>query len=90
MLKGVQVGPLDVFQQTQRGGALIVVITEDGRDGVHFSKAAGTEPPLPGYQLVASIRHFSHRDGLQQTIFTDALGQRSQLLLAELPPCLKR
>ena len=38
----------------------------------------------------AAIRHFSHRDGLQQTIFTDALGQRSQLLLAELPPCLKR
>ncbi len=52
----------------------------------HLCQLAGTEPPLPCHQLVAAIRPFPHRDGLQQTVFPDALGQRSQLLLVKLPP----
>ena len=45
LLKGVQVFPLDVFQQTQRRSPLIAAVTEDGRNGLHPGQLAGAEPP---------------------------------------------
>ena len=89
LFKGVQVGPLDVFQQAQRRGLLVAVVAEDGRDGGHLCQPAGTEPPLPCHQLVTTL-DLPHRDGLQQAVFPDALGQPRQLLFIKNSPSLKR
>ena len=88
LFKGVQVGTLDVFQQTQRSGAVIGVAAQDGGDGGHLCQLAGAQPPLPCHQLVALCRP-AHRDRLEQTVFPDALCQCGQLLLVKAFPRLK-
>ena len=89
LLKGVQVFPLDVFQQTQRRSPLVAAVAEDSRNGLHPGQLTGTEPPLPCHQLVTTF-DLPHRDGLQQAVFPDALGQPRQLLFIKNSPSLKR
>ena len=89
LLKGVQVFPLDVFQQTQRRSPLVAAVAEDGRNGLHPGQLAGAEPPLPCHQLVTAL-DLPHRDGLQQAVFPDALSQPRQLLFIKDSPGLKR
>ena len=89
LLKGVQILALDVFQQTHRRRPLVGKIAEDGRDLLHLCHFAGTEPPLPRYQLVAILGP-AHRDGLEQTVFPDALRQPCQFPLIKTRPRLKR
>ena len=88
LFKGVQVGALDVFQQTQCSGAVVGVAAQDGGDGGHLCQLAGAQPPLPCHQLVALCRP-AHRDRLEQTVLPDALRQRRQLLLVKAFPRLK-
>ena len=85
----VQVFPLDVFQQTQSRRPLVAAVAEDGRDGLHPGQLAGAEPPLPCHQLI-TVLDLPHRDGLQQAVFPDALGQPRQLLFIKNSPSLKR
>ena len=82
LLKWVQVCPLQIFEQAKRGGALVGEVADDGWDGPHLRQLAGAEPPLPRDQLIAAVG-LPHRDGLQQTVFPDALGQPRKLLLIE-------
>ena len=88
LFKGVQVGALDVFQQTQRSGTVVGVAAQDGGDGGHLCQLTGAQPPLPCHQLIAFCR-LAHRDRLEQTVFPDALRQRRQLLLVKAFPRLK-
>ena len=88
LLKWVQVCPLQIFEQAKRGGALVGEVADDGWDGPHLRQLAGAEPPLPRNQFIAAVG-LPHRDGLQQTVFPDALRQRRQLLLVKAFPRLK-
>ena len=89
LLKGVQVGALNIFQQAEGRRLLIGIAAQDGRNGGHLGQLAGAQPPLPCHQLV-TFGCFTHRDGLQQTVFTDALGKACQLLFLKGPARLER
>lgn len=89
LLKGVQVGALNIFQQAEGRRLLIGIAAQDGRNGGHLGQLAGAQPPLPCHQLVTTL-DLPHRDGLQQAVFPDALGQPRQLLFIKNSPGLKR
>ena len=83
LLKGVQVGPLDVFQQAQGGGLVVLIVPQDGGHPVHAGQLAGPQPPLPCDQLVPVGAQAADRHRLQQPILPDAGRQPRQLLLVK-------
>ena len=87
LFKGVQVGPLQVFQQPQRRRAVIRIIAENGGNGAHLGQLTGPETPLPRDQFVAVFR-LPYRDRLQQAVFPDALGEARQLRFVKAGPRL--
>ena len=83
-LDGVQVFALQVFDQCQRGGLLVGHILDDDRDLVQARQPGGTPAALARNDDVPGAHLFRpHRDGLQQAVFGDAVGQLIQRILVK-------
>ena len=67
-VKGVQLAALQILQQSQRRRLTVVVVGQDGGDLFQLGQAAGTQPPLPGHQLIFAQPHPPHADRLQQSV----------------------
>ena len=84
----VQVLSLQVFNERQRVGGLLVHVQHDGRDLVEACQTAGTPAAFTGDNLI-SIPCFPQGNGGNNAVFPDALGQilqrRRVKILSGLP-----
>ena len=71
---GVQVLPLEVFNQCQSISGVLIHVQHDGRDLVEARQTAGPPAPLAGDDLI-SIPCFAQGDGGDNTVFPNGLGQ---------------
>ena len=83
-LDGVQILPLQIFNECQRGGLFVGDFLDDDRHLVQTRHAAGPPAALTRDDDVPRPRLFGpHRDGLQQAVLLDAGAQLSQCLLVK-------
>ena len=88
LLGGIQVLPLEILDESQLHHLAVVRLDDDGG---HLPEPGGLgrpPPPLPGDNLVVAGGQPAHRQGLNDSVDPDGLGQVGQSLLVKALPGL--
>ena len=85
LLDIMQIAAMQVFGQRQGSGVGVPLLPHQRRDAAPAEHLTGPPPAFPGDQAIAALRQRPHRNGVQQSAAVDALRQRRQLLLVEVP-----
>ena len=87
LIDRVQVFPLQVFDQGQRSGLLVIEIVHDGRDLFPAQALGRPEAALAGNDFVAALV-LADNDRLQEPFFLQGLGQLLDGIVAKSPSWL--
>jgi len=88
LLHGVQVLPLEVFDQAKFHHLAVVRLDDDGGDLLQVRQTGGPPPPLSGDDLVVTGGQLPDGQGLYHSVLADGLRQLLQLFLVKVFPGL--
>ena len=85
---GVQVLPLEVFDQAQLHDLAVVRLDNDDRDLAEARQLGGPPAPFPGNDLIITGGEAAHGQRLDHPVLPDGIGQVGQRLVVKAFPGL--